>query len=232
MKPSTELMMWGFNLIEKYGKEAHALLSQCWDRHIGFEGYGYIESCFAYALIREVRPRIILEASPACGMSTYPLALAVKRNKIGKVYSFEIRSDYVKKWIHNIISNNLAGYAEIFEGDVKETVKPVLKEVGHIDVLFMDCDHGGAMGKWYMDKLFPATRQWLHVHDFYYLPNDGEILVIKQFLEDHPDIKWLSTKHLFKADLTKHETHEEANSSIWIQAPELPLVAKKWSFLE
>lgn len=230
LTPTNELMVWANNLVEKYGKLAHETLMPCWNQHEGFEGYGFFESCFVYALMREVKPEVIFEISPACGTTTYPLALAVRDNHKGKVYSFELSKENCDQLDKNLRRVSLRDYVEIFQGDVMGTVDPVLKRVGVINVLFMDSDHQEPMGKWYMEKLWPLTLQWMHVHDFYYLINDGEILLINRFLLEHPEIKWLSTKHLFKPGFSlasrpgpmtyKDECHGEANSSIWIKKGE------------
>lgn len=227
-KPSADQMMWASKLINKYRAEANQQLVPCWESHKGFEGYGYFESILTYAIIREIKPKIIFEISPACGMSTYPLALAIRANEMGKIYSFEINPEFVAHQKENLRRWGLQEHVETIEGNVKETYKKVLEEITFFDVLFMDSDHGEEMAKFYMTKLWPQTVKFMHIHDFYYLPNDGEIQYIKKFMEKHPKLKWISSKYLYMPDFTLDETHGEANSSIWIKKPEFPSIVKKW----
>jgi len=220
LQPTPELMKFGHQLIAKYGNEAHQRLEPCWNLHKGFVGYGYFESCLAYCMVREMRPDVIFEISPACGFSTYPLALAVRENKKGRVYSFEINSEYVNLYKENMRILSLSNVTEIIQGDAKKAVFGVLDKVGgRIDILFMDSDHSAQMAEWYLANLLPKTRYWLQVHDIYYLWGQGEPLVIERFLRTHPEYKWLSNHHLAKQSSfrPRPETHGEANSSIWIK---------------
>lgn len=227
-RPSSDMMLWAHDILMKYLAEANSLLVPCWNEHEGFEGYGYLESCLTFAIVRELKPKTVFEISPACGMSTYPLALAVKQNGTGRIYSFEINPEYVRQQRRNLGRWELNEIVETIEGNALETVQHILEKVVFVDVLFMDSAHEEEMAQWYMKNLWPQTKKWMHVHDFYYLPQAGEIEYIKKFLQNNPSIKWLSSKHLYAPNLTQNEVHGEANTSIWIKKPPFPPIVKKW----
>jgi len=206
-------------LTKKYAGELHEL-EKCWDKHEGFVGYGFFESYIAYCIVREFKPTRIFEIAPACGFSTYPMALALKRNGRGKVFSFERNEEYLKIYRNNMKKNGLTEFTEPILGDARIEVKRYLSEP--VDVLFMDGDHSDTFAKWYLNNLLPKTRMWMQVHDINYLRESGETKTVLQFLEENKDYKWFASWVVAERSPVKFEERRgEANSSIWVKMPEL-----------
>lgn len=125
-------------------------------------GYGATFSDFEgeiiYCLIRQRRPTIVYEISPDCGYSTIYLYEAIRKNEIGKLYSFEIEAqkrgkptlDVIK---HNALSKIDDQYYQLVIGDASK----VVSDYPDPAILLIDSCHEEWFGKWYWDNLLPRV---------------------------------------------------------------------------
>lgn len=103
-----------------------------------------------YLLIRESRPEVVVEVSPAGGWSTSWLLHGVNDNAFGSVYSYDLRDDATKLLPVTLDRSRW----RFTHGDVRQQEK-MLPE--RIDYLFLDSLHTGAFAHWYIENLFPRV---------------------------------------------------------------------------
>lgn len=213
---STSFFGWVKRAYEKYGGEAREV-NALRVSHVGELEYGLFESYVAYCLVRELKPSVVWDLGSSCGGSVYPLALAVKRNGCGKVFSFELDPERVEKAKQNMRRCGLYEHVVFVQGDVLQTCYEFLDE--EIDVLHIDCDHREHMAEWYVKTIWPKVRGVIHVHDFYYFhPDSGETKVVKDFLRRNPSWEWIAVRDLRNIYGGPPEGGiGSANSGIWIK---------------
>lgn len=188
-------------------------------------GTGYFEGWLAYVLLRCVKPKVVFELGPMYGFATYSLALAVKNNGVGKVYTFESAPHRAEALGKNMENAGLQDWVHIVCGMFENESLPLLKQVGgKIDVLFCDDGHGDLQPKWYIPNLFPHVTQLVFVHDMTYgTPHPegkDEKTVIFDFLRVHPEYQNFLVKDYYP-QCPLPEKREgpggSANSGIWIK---------------
>jgi len=115
-----------------------------------------IEAEVTYLLIREFKPKTIVEISPCGGYSTTWILNALKDNGVGRLYSYDIVDDSTK-----VVPMELAkGRWTFYKGDIKKNLDVLPKE---IDYLFMDADHHSDFAKWYIAKIFPRLEKGIPI---------------------------------------------------------------------
>ena len=111
-----------------------------------------------YCLIREIKPKIFFEISPDCGYSSIYITSALKKNKKGILYSFEIEEKKFGKETVNFIKDNIRNYSynkhQIIIGDATKTTL----EFPDPDMVLIDSCHERWFAKWYLKELFPKTK--------------------------------------------------------------------------
>lgn len=222
-------------MLEKYRSELEeGFLQDAWEGHIGKVEYGQFESYLAYCLVREYRPMRIVEIGCASGFSSYPLVLAVEKNKYGHLYSYE--SNEKRQLEYNTNMERLGLYWEHCSvwGDARtELINQIqaFDEYPHntekypMDILFMDADHGGEFAKWYLKELVPRTSKLLHIHDIYYgHPPNVEAVEVLAWLERNPQYEWVKTMDIsndFGMDkVLDNDPVGSKNSGIWVKLRE------------
>jgi predicted O-methyltransferase YrrM len=119
-----------------------------------------IEAEITYLRIRESKPAVVVEISPASGWSTSWILHALKDNGSGVLHSYDLVNDSI-----GIIPLQLAGNRwQFHQGDVTQLVNQLPPSV---DYLFIDSDHSEEFAHWYIKKVFPmyATGTKVSVHD-------------------------------------------------------------------
>ena len=122
-----------------------------------------IEAEITYLLLREYKPDTVVEISPSGGWSTTWILQALKDNKTGRLYSFDLIDDSTKT-----IPSELSKDRWIFIlGDIKNTISKLPKR---IEYLFMDSDHSEDFAKWYVGKIFSKLAKGtpVSVHDVFH----------------------------------------------------------------
>ncbi|MHA2059361.1 MAG: class I SAM-dependent methyltransferase [Candidatus Ranarchaeia archaeon] len=133
-----------------------------------------------YMLIREVKPKTIVEISPGIGWSSSWILQALKDNNIGHLYSFDL-VDHVSKALPTTLTKERWTFTS---GDVKTHLEKIPK---NIDYLFMDSDHSGEFAEWYIKDVFPRVRDNVpvSVDDVYHTSEvKEEGLVVLSWLKD------------------------------------------------
>jgi predicted O-methyltransferase YrrM len=119
-----------------------------------------------YNFIRELKPKKIVEFSPAQGYSTSIIASALRDENV-PVESFETYE--MDEHCACVTEQNLYfqdfEYIKVIHGDVLETMN--LKSIEQCDFLFIDSEHCGEFVRKYVDKFFSHIPQGIYVmvHD-------------------------------------------------------------------
>lgn len=71
------------------GREHHAAVVQCGDGH-SLGAIGYTEGVYLYAVLRAVRPEVVVETGVANGFSTAFSLLALRSNETGHLHSIDL----------------------------------------------------------------------------------------------------------------------------------------------
>jgi hypothetical protein len=141
-------------------------------------GLDDIESEITYLLIREVRPETVVEIAPYCGWSTSWILNALRDNKYGQLYSYDL-VDYSTKVLPNELTQGIWCF---IQGDVTRNVDLLPPK---IDYLFIDADHSAEFAHWYIDHVFPKLEGGIpvSVHDIFAESQmTGEALVVTEWL--------------------------------------------------
>lgn len=126
-----------------------------------------VEGEVAYLLVRELKPDIVFEISPAAGWSTNYLLAALTANQNGVLHSFETKAktrgiSTAQAISENQVSGNDLDRLVIHVGDAREKVKEVQ---GEIQFLLLDSEHEEAFAQWYVSSLFPRVKGCVLIHD-------------------------------------------------------------------
>ena len=118
-----------------------------------------------YCLIREIKPKIFFEISPDCGYSSVYITSALKKNKKGILYSFEIEEKKFGKETASFIKNNIRNYAynkhKIIIGDATKTTL----DFPDPDMVLIDSCHEDWFAKWYISFLLPRIKEIAIIQD-------------------------------------------------------------------
>ena len=172
-------------------------------------GLAAIDVEILYLMIREHRPKTIVEISPDKGYSTYVICSAMNDNEMGHLWSYDLNIEHVHELeVYNPIAGKHVKYAEnstFIEGDVKEQYVP-----DEIDYLFLDSDHSYEFADWYIENLFPKVKpgglisiddMWQKGGEFYHYqdgidPAIRESRRIEEFLkENNLDLPFSCERH-------------------------------------
>lgn len=123
---------------------------------------------FLYSLCRIVKPKIIVETGIAYGRSSSYLLQALNDNKIGKLYSidFTFRPWESKSMIGSAIPNNLKYRWEFIFGPSSKKLKPILNELGKIDIFLHDSLHT------FKNMMFEFQTVWPFIEEDGFLLSD------------------------------------------------------------
>lgn len=160
-----------FQLYALYSRDLAALAR--FDTHKTGIGAMYHEEerRVLYLMTHHFCPEIVVEFSPNKGWSTLHLARALEDNGLGQIYSFELNPDNVATAQQVLGEYGLAHRVRFHVGDVRQTLPPVLRELGQpVDFLFVDSDHSYDFGHWWLAEVLSAVRSGglVHVHDVEY----------------------------------------------------------------
>ena len=130
--------------------------------------------------------KLFYEISPDCGYSTIYISSAFKKNKIGKIVSFEIEPVKFKINTEKLIRKNIEEYAypnhKIVIGDVTQTIK----DKPNPDMVLIDSCHEAWFAKWYLRNLVPKVKDLIFLQDIVFYDRveySGEAETVLKFLE-------------------------------------------------
>ena len=166
--------------------EVRATTSGMWRRELDD-----LEAELLYLMVRDAKPLVVYEMSPASGYSSQWIVRALRANGAGHCHAFDISEDS-----RFAVSSEFNWTLHVGELASRTWWPARLEEVG---LFLIDSEHSGAFAKWYtLHLLKPAheaasrRRERVPVlnHDFYYhdtqlrpLPFDDETVVLNAFLD-------------------------------------------------
>ena len=148
-----------------------------------------IEAEITYLLVRDRRPRTVVEISPFRGWSTTWLLRALRDNGEGGLTSFDLHGD-----ARRFVPDDLTGSWRLVVGDVRERIEEIPRRIDH---LFLDADHRRPFAEWYIAELFPRVSPGavVSVHDVFHgrgpARGSGEARVVLDWL-DRSGVAWLT----------------------------------------
>lgn len=138
---------------------------------------------FIYALVRALKPAIVLETGVASGMSSSYILAALEANKNGRLYSIDLPHESEKlqqksqKTIEQhslpkeqtgwLILNELRSKWTLRVGKSSEVLPALLKDLGQIDIFLHDSAHT------YENMMFEYETVWPYLKDGGVLVSDN-----------------------------------------------------------
>lgn len=128
--------------------------------------YGHYDAIMLYSVLREVRPRRIIEVGS--GFSSAAMLDLNERVLGGNVQFTFIDPDMIR--LRKLLREEDAGRVTLIEKRVQEVPLEVFAALGENDVLFIDSSHvskiGSDVNRLYLDVLpVLAPGVWIHIHD-------------------------------------------------------------------
>ena len=183
------------NIFLKFADEISTLSPLVKEKYIALRNKGHtatfsdFEGELLYCLIRDREPNVVFEISPDCGYSTIYITEALKKNKSGKLYSFEIENKKRGEKTQTLIQNNLIQPVyeniEFIIGDASETIKNINVNP---DIVLIDSCHDKWFAEWYTKELFPLVKDILLIQDIIFYnreENSGEAKYLLNFIKEN-----------------------------------------------
>lgn len=148
-------------------------------RYMLFPALDDLEAEITYLLLREKRPRVVVEISPNAGWSTTWVLSALRDNGQGALWSFDLH-DTSTHFVPRALGRDRWHFVQ---GDARETAR----SAPPFDYLFLDSDHGKEFAEWYCRVLLPQARPGtiISVHDVFHSERPSEEgLVVQSWLEE------------------------------------------------
>ena len=141
--------------------------------------YDLFESQILYMIIRDSKPKNVIEFSSNCGYSSIYTAMALRQNKYGQLHSFEIVPEFAEIAKRNASLFGLSKWVNFIIGDVKKVLIPYVRDNATLkpEVVFIDSDHSYPFAQWYINNLFPILQKGtlIHIHDV--LPQNTDVMI-------------------------------------------------------
>lgn len=136
--------------------------------------YNWFEGQLLYCLIRYTRAKKVIEISTASGYSTLFMALALQKNKAGKIYTFENDIKALKAAETNFRRYRVQKYIKIYPGDATINISKI-KDIENFDIFFLDSLHTQEFAEWFIvSTVLKAKPEALfHMHDI--MPIDARV---------------------------------------------------------
>lgn len=119
-----------------------------------------IEAEITYLLIRDARPRTVVEIGALHGWSATWILRALRDNGEGHLHSYDLIDSSRKH-----VPADLADNRTFHHGDVRDQWQEV-----DPDYVFIDAAHSARFARWYLKNLFPALKSGtpVSVHDVFH----------------------------------------------------------------
>jgi predicted O-methyltransferase YrrM len=136
-----------------------------------------LEAEITYLLLRAAKPAAVAEVGTFHGWSTTWILSALRDNRMGHLYSFDI----VDNALRNVPRELAEGRWTFVRGDIRQNLDDVPADTGY---LFVDAAHTARFARWYLANLFPRVPAGIpvSVHDVFHfrfpLPlHEGRVVV-------------------------------------------------------
>tara|TARA_Y100001954_G_C15797315_1_gene598349 strand:+ start:230 stop:1285 length:1056 start_codon:yes stop_codon:yes gene_type:complete len=158
-----------FKIYKRYSSELKILTKQIREDFPKFKKFRATFSDFdgeiMYCLIREIQPKVFFEISPDCGYSSIYITSALKKNRKGILYSFEIEKKKFGLNTEDLIKKNIENYKysnhKIIIGDATITTP----KFADPDIILIDSCHDQWFAKWYISNLLPRVKKVAIIQD-------------------------------------------------------------------
>lgn len=115
-----------------------------------------------YALVRALRPDLVLETGVGAGVSSTYILCALEENRQGRLFSIDL--PYLDAngqttepgWA---IPDELKFRWRLDSGKSHEKLPPALEELKSVDIFFHDSEHSYSNMKWEFETIWPYLRQ-------------------------------------------------------------------------
>lgn len=152
------------NLLLSYQMQKKSRLGRQKEGVIG--GLTLMEGLTIYAIVRLLRPSLIIETGVANGVSATFILQALNDNKYGKLFSIDlplhetcdrtvIKLISPTEEIGALIPDHLRSRWKLYVGDVREVLPRIISEQLAIDVFFHDSDHSYDHMLWEFESVWP-----------------------------------------------------------------------------
>jgi len=164
--------------IDEYGKETDSLkfLPENRTNRSIFPTHGqydWFSGCVLYCLVRHIKPKHIIEVGMSSGYSTTFSLLAIKKNGVGFLDTFEINHKLFEIVKRNFADWDLLDLVHIHIGDAKETYKNLASR--EAEILFLDAVHKKNFARWFIEIFNIKEDSLLQVHDV--LPMNAKVKI-------------------------------------------------------
>lgn len=155
--------------------------------------FGDLNCELLYLLVRELKPKSLVEVSPSGGWSTSWILNAIRDNGFGQLTSCDLIDDSAR-----VLPKDLTeGRWTFLRGDVFQTVKQLPDRV---EFLLVDALHTAEFARWYVDQLFPrlAPEATVVVDDIFHTQKGMFVAPLgSQEGQTEPDVvmQWLRQRH-------------------------------------
>lgn len=164
-------------LISKYDGELSTLFGKRDRSRTDYDpdngGYGTIDAAALYGMVREMRPRRIIEIGS--GSSTLVTAAAINQNQVNDP-SYNPRFTCIEPFLPEYLKGGVRGVSNFIEKPLQDVPLDMFTSLEAGDILFIDSTHVVSFGS---DVLYEyltilpelAVGVVVHIHDIF-LPND------------------------------------------------------------
>ena len=116
-----------------------------------------------YAMVRNLRPDVVVETGVASGISSTFFLEAMERNGKGRLYSIDLPSpnahlipaERETRWL---VPERLKGRWELILGDARQELPALLTSLGEVDCFLHDSDHSFEHMTWEFTLAYPRIR--------------------------------------------------------------------------
>ena len=137
--------------------------------------YDWLSGRVLYALVRETKPRTIIEFSTSSGYSTMFSALALAQNGGGTIHTVDINASAQHSASRLVSSHGLTNTVRFHLGDCRLVVPSLLDD--SVDMVFIDTLHSFEIALWYLRHVIPKLRDdaLVQIHDV--MPPEARVRV-------------------------------------------------------
>lgn len=154
----------------------------------GGMGVEYEVGGLLYAVVRALKPEIVVETGTFKGFSTLMIAQALKENKAGHVHTIDIEDRGVHDRLRKFGLENLATVHIASSTDKIQELAKVLKWV---DFLWLDSDHSEEYVKAEVHAAYPLLKSGTYIAFHDTISDFRENVAIQAIRREHPEWEYI-----------------------------------------